>query len=144
MAMRFPSLNGETMTRSLVFLTLAVLSCGAQSEELQCPSNIAVKETLEQSPQGWSIGNNGIPSSLARVTFFDGDPKNQASLAPDRDFKSGKDQVAVWKFGAGQGPIWLACEYLSTSITLMRELPAYRQCRVTYSVGNIVKRIDCQ
>jgi hypothetical protein len=132
------------MKRLLVSVTTLLLSCAALSAVLECPSSIAVKESLDPAIDGWVAGSNRIPHDLAGVTFFDGDPKNRASLVPDRDFKSGNEQVAVWKFAMGKAPIWLSCDYLGTSITVGRSLPAFEECRVTSAAGSVVKRIECK
>jgi len=126
---------------------MAVLASPAFAEEVACPPSISVKESLEQpAPDKWSVRIDTSARYLAGVSFFDGDPKEAKSIAPVRDFPlSGKDRVALWNFGPSGEPVWLACRYLDTGISLSRQLSSsYKECRVTYGAGGIVKAIACK
>ncbi|MDE2368026.1 MAG: hypothetical protein KGN16_03565 [Burkholderiales bacterium] len=80
------------------------------------------------------------------MTFFDGDPQENRSIAPTRDTPTaGNRRLAVWHFGSSDVPVWLGCRYLNTGVMLTRRLPAsYRECRVSYAAGGVIKGIDCK
>jgi len=119
----------------------------AFAENVECPPVISVKESLEQPhPDAWIALQDNSTRYLAGVTFFDGDPKANMSIAPTRDSPvSGRDRVALWRFGSSGVPVWLGCRYLDTGVFLTRKLPAsYKECRVLFAPGGIIKTINCK
>lgn len=132
----------------LVLVALGSLSLGgvASAEVLPCPASLEIRETLaSQVPEGWALKSGDASRYLAGVSFFDGDPAEQVSLAPTRDTRSGNDRIAIWSFGKSSKSIWLACRYLQSGLSLTRALPAtYTQCRLLYAPGGIVKNLTCQ
>lgn len=130
-------------------LTLScVWLCGApplMAAALSCPPTIAVTEALTQPlPPGWTSESSRTPRYFSGVTFFDGDPRDNQSIAPTRDTAWKTDQRrAVWQLG-GSGGVWLGCRYADSGTVLLRELPiGIRECQVVYAAGGVVKSIDC-
>lgn len=133
---------------SIVFALLAIWSLPnlAIGGPLDCPQPITIQESLGQTvPIGWTQHDDASPRYLGGVTFFDGDPSQNRSIAPTHDLRSGRDHVAVWSFGSSGEPVWLNCRYLDTGISLSKQIPtAYKECRVTYGAGGVVKSIYCK
>jgi hypothetical protein len=128
------------------FLVLAYAS--AHADELACPPSITVTEQLTSAVGSeWSVRNSGTMHHRESVEFYDGDPNQNASIVPQREFRSGADYVAVWSFGTSDVPIWFACRYLGTSLFLTRQLPrCYRECTDRYAPnnGDLVRSIRCK
>lgn len=138
-------------TCSLKIVSTLLLSLAwanqALAENVVCPSSISVKESLDHpAPDGWATQFDNSARYLAGVTFFDGDPKENQSIAPTRDApSSGTNRTAVWRFGSSGVPVWLACQYLGTGISLSRQLPSfYKECQVVYGPGAIIKSVSCK
>jgi len=133
------------MKTALISL-LVLLPYSAFAGKLECPQPIRISEQLaESAPDGWSAATDASPRYLEGVSFFDGPPEKQASLAPTRDAKSGRHRVAVWTFGESEVPVWVVCRYLSSGITLQKPLStSYRECRVSYGAGEMITAIECR
>lgn len=132
---------------AVVATTVATLGTLALAEPIACPPSISVKEALDKTaPEPWAARFDASSRALAGVSFFDGDPNDQRSIAPVRDSPlAGRDRVATWRFGTSSVPVWLVCRYLDSGATLSRPLPTtYRECRATYGAGGIIKAIDCR
>lgn len=133
---------------AIAALALSFLAVGpACAAQEACPASISVTESLDQPPsETWSAQYEHAPRYLAGVTFFDGDPQENRSIAPTRDTPTaGNRRLAVWHFGSSDVPVWLGCRYLNTGVMLTRRLPAsYRECRVSYAAGGVIKGIDCK
>ena len=53
------------------------------------------------------------------ITFFDGDPKDEASLAPDDEKKVTGTTVSTWKLAGGdKSGTFMRCSYFGTSVQL--------------------------
>jgi len=86
------------------------------------------------------------------ITFFDGDPKDEASLAPDNEQKAAGTIVSTWKFTAERKRgTFVRCSYFGTSLQLQRRLvPPPGMCAVTYddkaSTGGLptILKITCK
>ena len=113
-----------------------------------CPSQVAVQPQRIAKPiSGWSVISSEEPHQLTSIAFYDGDPKENASLAPDQ---AGR-QRQVWTLAAQSRPYWLSCHYSGTTVVLARPLPAaVRQCVVTYEPSVTlegmpqIKEISCK
>jgi len=89
---------------------------------------------------------------LAGVTFYDGPPAEKASLVYDDMKKTGRKQVATWRFASGATrPTWLACTYSGTTIELSKSLPAkVTSCEVVYDSQQqisglpVIEKMTCQ
>ena len=104
------------------FLVLAHGS--AHADELLCPPSIMVSERPKSSVGSeWSVRTTDDARPLGGVEFYDGDPKENVSIIPQRQFRSGRDDVAVWSFGTSDVPVWLGCRYSATALLLTRQLP---------------------
>lgn len=135
---------------------LALLACigccaavrfgSASADEIVCPPPISVQEILKSPvPEKWSAQITDYPHNLAGVTFFDDHPSRQASVVPTRELRSGEDDVAVWLFGSSGVPMWIGCRYHGSEVLLIRKLPvSYKECRVHFGAGLMVKKIACK
>jgi hypothetical protein len=134
----------KTLLTSLALLTL--WPGATLATNLGCPQPIRISEQLaEPAPDTWSAATDTSARYLEGVSFFDGRPEKQASLAPTRDAKSGRHRVAIWTFGESGVPVWIVCRYLSSGIMLQKPLPAsYRECRVSYGAGEMITAIECR
>lgn len=130
----------------ITLFAIAAVANNVGADTLACPQPIRTEETLAGAPpQDWQVSVDAAPRYLAGVTFYAGQPSEQASLAPDRDVRAGKLRKASWRFEGSTEPIWFACRYLDSGVTLSKPLPAaYKQCEVSYSAGGIIAAINCQ
>ena len=137
-------------SRLLACLTFAcsLAFCGYAADIAVCPTTIAVEpQRLAKPIPGWTALSIDPPRhELESVTFFDGDPKDQASLAPDREDRLQNS----WSFAPQDRPIWLTCHYSRTTVTIGRILPkTVKRCRVTFaanvSIGGLplIQKIAC-
>jgi hypothetical protein len=121
------------------------------ADAVRCPPRIEVNQRLAVQVPGWSAISDALPHQLAGLTFFDGNPREKASLAPDKEAGISGKSVASWIFPAGERPTWVACRYAWTEVVLTRELPkGTRTCSVTYSAREsiaglpVIEKIDCR
>ncbi len=114
--------------------TMAGAAC-ASAQTAACPDTIAVRQELKEKMTGWEPFTNDIPLRLAYLTFYDGPPREKASLVNDSSKKEAGIETATWHFTRNPGRhIWVACSYSGTAIALVRELPAaVSSCTVTYN-----------
>ncbi|WP_409259190.1 STY0301 family protein [Paraburkholderia sp. WSM4177] len=123
-----------------------VLTNQACATELACLPSISVNESLSQPiSEEWTPQMDMSPRFLQGITFFDADPKRNASIAPTSDTAlPAHERIARWRFRSSGVPIWLGCRYEGTGIVLTRQLSAsYKECRLVYGPGGIVKQISC-
>jgi hypothetical protein len=137
------------------FFFLLVLSQAAAwlfaADPVQCPPRIEVNQRLAAQIPGWSAIPDQIPHQLAGLTFFDGNPRDQASLAPDRQTTVNGKAMALWTFGVSGNPIWVVCRYAATDVMLTRQLPKpVRSCSITYATREtidglpVIDKVDCK
>jgi len=123
------------MTRINGVLIAAVVTMGvAAAEEVGCPAQIVTTQTLAKAVPGWTDRKDTSPNVLAGLTFYDGRPEEQASLAPDEKHVKGK-LVESWElFPNPPRQNWLECVYAGTSIKIAKPLPKeIRGCTVTFN-----------
>jgi hypothetical protein len=134
-----------------VAATLLTTSCASAADSL-CPDTVSVKQTGAPPAPEWSLSYSAAPSELEMVTFYNGPPKEEASLVYD-DFVRGKDSsTATWKFPKDPRGYWVKCSYRGTSLELSKALPpTVLSCRVNYDRQAVspsglpaIKRITCQ
>lgn len=134
------------MTGTLAIACLLLLGPSALfAKDFSCPVSIAVSEKLAQPlPEGWTSQAPNAPRYFSGVTFFDGNPQDNQSIAPTRDTPvKGHERLAVWQFGPSGG-VWMGCRYIDSATVLTRALPeSVRECRVVYAAGGVVKNIEC-
>jgi hypothetical protein len=131
----------------------AVLFCTAcaAAESASCPDMIGVHEQLTTSVEGWKTMLDETPHRLANITFYDGPPKEKASLVNDQTTKAAGKETAKWHFiPRGDRSIWVACSYASTAVVLTKMLPPKTNtCSVTYNTQQriaglpIIEKIVC-
>jgi hypothetical protein len=138
-----------------LFLAVAatLLTTGsALAADSLCPDRVSVKQTGAPPAPEWSLSYSRAPSELEMVTFYNGPPKEEASLVYD-DLVRGKDSsTATWKFPKDPRGYWVKCSYRGTSLDLSKALPpSVSSCRVNYerqaaapSGLPAIKRIACQ
>ncbi len=135
----------------IALLVVVALGATAADSLVDCPRTITVEQKPMAPPAGWSAGDDGLPHRLAGVTFFDGPPKELASLVYDDSASAGKEWAGIWHFEPNPRGFWIACSYSGTSVVLSRRRPAeVKVCRVSYEkeeregpVGDI-RKIDCR
>lgn len=142
----------DRMVKSNLFAVAVIVSLGAAlanqacATELTCLPSISVNESLSQPiSQEWTPQLDTSPRFLQGITFFDDDPKKNASIVPTSDTAlTGHDRIARWRFRSSGIPVWLGCRYDGTGIVLTRQLPAsYKECQLVYGPGRVVKKISC-
>ena len=143
------------MHRLPLFLAVAatlLTTSSASGADSLCPDTVSVKQTGAPPAPEWSLSYSGVPSELEMVTFYNGPPKEEASLLYD-DFVRGKDSsTATWKFPKDPRGYWVKCSYHGTTLELSKALPpSLSSCRVNYdrqaaspSGLPAIKRIACQ
>lgn len=130
-----------------IFLSLMALAIAAPD----CPAKIEVKQTLASHLPGWSVGTDDAPHLLAGMTFFDGNPGEKASLAPDSENSHNGKTISLWTFAASARSTWVSCQYAGTDIVLRRELlRSTRACSITYSTNEsiaglpVIEKVECK
>jgi len=92
--------------------------------EVQCPATIAVDQRITNTPAGWTADYNGFTNELARVTVYEGPPKQAAPLVHG-DEKTGADTVTqTWQLAPTDRGNWTTCGYSNTSAQLTQKIPA--------------------
>lgn len=104
-------------------LAAAMASLGAaHAASFTCPATIESDTTAGGMPQSFKF---------RYVSFFDGDPKDLADLAPEEGPDPNK-LVQRWEFVRTKGrPIIMICRYHGTQQTVTKEVPAnIKECRL--------------
>ena len=109
------------------WMALALASLGAQATQaaplvLTCPATLAVAESA-QAPAGWEAVAAGQPHPFSNISLFSGHPREMASLAPDKQSRSGKQLLSTWSLPGGSERYWLACGYAQTTVQVAKQLP---------------------
>lgn len=134
-----------------VLFAVSLATTAVIAEDVRCPERVPTTQTVSQSTSGWTVQMDAAPNLLAGVTFYDGPPKELASLAPDESHVKGK-LIASWDLTPNPGrEYWLACRYSGTRIALARPLPKeLRSCTVTYDPKQtvdglpLIEKISCK
>jgi hypothetical protein len=115
------------------------------ADPVSCPPQVNVRQQLTQPVPGWSVAHDIIPTRFEGITFFDGKPEENASLAPDSEVKRAGKTLSTWTFNPGARPTYAACRYLLTNVMLVRPLPkGIRTCSITYGQNDVIEKIDCK
>ncbi len=98
-----------------------------------CPATLTTTQT-GKAPYPYTAKPGATTAPLMGITFFDGDPKDEASLAPDSEKSVGGKITSVWKFDtSSKAGTYVSCSYFGTTMTLERKLvPTPASCTVTY------------
>jgi len=109
-------------------------ACCFAAENVSCPESITTRQELTSAASGWAPLLNDAPHSLAGITFYDGPPAENASLAYDQIRHGNSEDLATWSFGKHEDRrIWLVCSYSGTAVELSRTLPVQIiTCSVSY------------
>jgi len=113
---------------------LALLCASAHAAETDiCPARLETRQSAK-APYPFEAVAGDVASPLMGVTFFDGDPKEGASLAPDDEARAAGTTLSTWKFAPGdERGIFVRCSYFGTSLQLQRRFaPTPGACTVTY------------
>jgi len=137
----------------LIELVLCSALCGSTfaAEGDVCPARLETRQSAK-APYPYQLVSGDGASPLMGVTFFDGDPKDEASLAPDSEKKAAGRTESKWKFAADDKlGTFVRCSYFGTSLQLQRRLvPTPGMCAVTYddkiSTGGLptILKITCK
>lgn len=142
----------RTPCSSLAVAAAFFVAVGACAADSFCPDAVSVRQTGVAPSKEWSVSYSELPNRLEMVTFYNGPPKDGASLVYD-DFVNAKDSSqGTWKFPSDPRGYWIKCSYRGTTVELSKALPpTVSSCRVTYeraatSASGLpaVKRIACQ
>ncbi len=106
----------------VIALAFAAAASTATAGELSCPATLDGDDTA-----------GGLPQShkFRYVSFFDGDPREMADLAPEEG-PNPKVLEQRWQFTRAPGrPIVMVCRYHGTDQTVTREVPSdVQECRL--------------
>ena len=106
---------------------------GIAADEVACPDAVKVQQSATAPAPGWSVSYNNTPTSLEMVTFFNGPPKDEASLVYDEWIDTKIESVATWKFPKDPRGYWIRCSYRGTTMEIAKALPSsLASCRVIY------------
>lgn len=125
------------------------LSSSVFAAKVECPAGLMTTQIMLGKVEGWDAYIDELNSrhSLEGITFFDGHPKEMASLAPDNE--NTQDHKLTWTFGPKQ-EIWLVCKYKNTKVALIKKLAKdVKSCTVSYAtqqftVNSDVESISCK
>lgn len=104
------------------------ISCGVHSKTPVCPLKITTKQHLTENYAGWKPFPKDATHFMEGVSFYRGDPQEQAMLKPDSSTKG----TATWTFSPDDS-IYMVCDYNQTMIHLSQILPTNTTtCQVSY------------
>lgn len=126
------------MKKRLLAITLiswfGILLSVAPASPFECPESIDAASTVTVVPKGWDAVPGGTRFPFESITVFDGHPRGEASLVPDRDVEDAKGKAAVseWLFEGGAKDAWFTCSYRGVPSSLAMRIPdGARRCSVT-------------
>lgn len=127
------------MTSVLLLLGAAMLtSCTADhpisaTGQVDCPREIAVKQTLESAHTEWDSYIDDTPVQLRAVSIFDGHPSERSALVPDEESTINGCLVSKWNLvNDNTHRYWIVCYYDNTQVVLTRPISAsVSLCQVT-------------
>jgi hypothetical protein len=101
---------------------VAASTVGAEAAPFSCPTEIESDNTAGGLPQSFKF---------RYVSFFDGDPKDLADLAPEEGPDPKKLQQRWELTRSKDRPIVMICRYHGTDKTVRREVPlSIKECRL--------------
>lgn len=117
-----------------------------------CPDTVTVKQAGVAPAAEWSLSYSATPTGLESVTFYNGPPKDEASLVYDSWSDARDTSTATWKLPKDARGYWIKCSYRGTTAELAKTLPpAVSICRVIYERRAVsaaglplIRRIACQ
>lgn len=137
------------MSTHRVAYSLAVLlvsaTVGCTSERVPVDTQVSgpcpLRLSVNTPATGWTVTQGDTSARLVGITFYDGAPKEEASLVPDSTTHVGDTDVAVWVFPKTGGRAqWLACRYERTGAVVARALaPSVRSASATYDAKGSIE-----
>jgi hypothetical protein len=132
-----PALSRLALALATVLLPLASLA--ARPVGSPCPANLQINE-IPSTPPGWMLMADPRREGghhLQSITFFSGDPKEMAALAPDSEKRSTKGYSSTWRFQRDPEGYWIGCSYTDTNMLAVRKLADnISQCDMTQYLGD--------
>lgn len=138
--------------RYIVLLSGLLLAHGqalfaANAPGVACPPMIETIESVKSVPAHWQAFDSAVTHTWQTVTFYDGHPKEMASLVPDNANK----RQATWTFSSQrERDIYISCGYARSGVELIQALPKnMTHCDVHYDVnaqgefGSVPTKIRC-
>ena len=117
---------------SYPFAVIAFTAAGWAAADSLCPETVSAKQTGASPAPEWSVSYSNMPSQLEMITFYNGPPKDEASLVYDRLVRAKDSSTAMWKFVQDPRGYWVKCSYRGTTLELSKPLPStVSRCRVT-------------
>ena len=151
---KYMMLDKQVGSGIVVTLFLGVFSLTAfGGSDFACPVSSVVEQKVVDVPNGWEVSYGNVHHELTSITFYDGHPKENASLVNDQVMKSKREEKLIWHFERNSArSYWLTCSYGRTNVVLSRAIPkevskcAIRYDRRTKSVDGLPRIIDaiCQ
>lgn len=128
-------MNVKFIVRTLFVATSSFIVVQASAADSLCPETVSTRQAGTAPSPDWSVSYNAAPNQLEMVTFYNGPPKDEASLVYD-EFATAKNAttIATWKFEKDPRGYWVKCSYRGTTLEISKQLPAtVSLCRVTYN-----------
>jgi hypothetical protein len=123
----------RSLSPSLAALAVAVAGPTVVLADVGCPMKIEVSQSLAAAQEGWTGGQDKLPTELTGISVFDGPPEQLADLVPDDGADTGDSRSDIWNLPKNERGYWLTCRYSSTTVTLTRQLPAtVTRCEAVY------------
>lgn len=106
--------------RAILLAPIGLAFCASAANAGPCPASV----TVDEKPPGSAVGMVPIEHKFRYVSFYEGDPKDQADLAPDEGPNARKLEQR-WELTRAPGqPITMVCRYHGTDKTTTSVLPA--------------------
>ena len=110
--------------------------------QLVLPKQPIVNQQIESTHPEWRVSLEKNQHVLKSITIYDGDPKELASLVPDKTIKEKEKEkmYSVWTFESkSERNIWIKCEFTGTSISLSKSIPiGVKELRIYYNPNIII------
>ena len=120
-------------------VTLHPTDSPAATVSVQCPERISVEEIAKATYPSWEMTTDKgkVDVHLQSMLLYDGQPREMASLVPDRTTEARGLLVATWrltKMEPDRG-YWVGCAYRNSMTLLTKRLPdTVSSCRFTQKI----------
>jgi len=123
-------MHSRSVHRTILTLAAAVaaalsLPAGeAAADDVACPSEIVVEQTLAEPVEGWTTEVDPWPTELVNLSVFDGPPEELADLIFDDEVEDSETWTVSWLLQADNPRgYWIRCRYANTLVTITQQLP---------------------
>ena len=125
--------------RTFLIVSAALMLSANGALSSPCPATV----TVDEKPAGSAAGAVSVEHKFRYVSFFDGDPKDQADLAPDDAGPNPTKLRQSWELTRSAGrPITMVCRYHDTDKTFVDVVPlSIKSCTLTGEMdaqGNVI------